>query len=232
MLPVAILAGGLGTRLGSTTQSLPKVLVSVAGRPFVLRQLDYLSMQGVQHVVLCTGHRTKQVEAIVGDGSICGLQVQYSWDGESLLGTGGAIHKALPMLGNEFFVLYGDSFLSVNLCSMEAAYHACNRPALMTVYRNAGRWGISNVLFQDQRLIEYNKLSPRPEMQYIDCGLSILSASIFNYKRLEFPFDLATIYYQLSTRDRLAGYEVANRFYEIGSRKGLGEADKYFRMIS
>ena len=230
MLPVAILAGGLGTRLGSITNFLPKVLVPVAGRPFVLRQLDYLSMQGIQRVVLCTGHHAGQIEAVVGDGSICGLQVEYSSDGETLLGTGGAVHKALAHLGNEFFVLYGDSFLTVNLSSLESAYRTTNKPSLMTVYRNKGLWDSSNVLFQNKKIIEYNKVRPRPEMQYIDCGLSILSACIFDCERVDKPLDLATIYNQLSISNRLAGYEVFDRFYEIGSPEGLKETEEYFRL--
>ena len=230
MLPVAILAGGRGTRLSPITDLLPKILAPVAGRPFVLRQLDYLRMQGIQRVVLCTGHRAEQIESVVGDGSICGLQVQYSIDGQKLLGTGGAIQKALPSLGHEFFVLYGDSFLPVNFSIVESTYRASNRPGLLTVYKNAGRWDSSNVIFKDQQIVEYNKFRPRTEMQYIDCGLSILSARIFDCDATDKSFDLATTYYKLSIKKHLAGYEMTNRFYEIGSPKGLEETEQYFRI--
>lgn len=230
MLPVAILVGGLATRLRPVTDTLPKALVPVAGRPFVLRQLDYLSSQGIQEVVLCTGYRTAQIEAVVGDGSICGLKVQYSWDGEILLGTGGAIQNALPILGKEFFVLYGDSFLPINFGQVENAYRSSAQPALITIYRNAGQWGTSNVMFKKGKIVEYNKHQPRSEMEHIDYGLGVLSAGVFDSDLSSKEFDLACLYHQLSIRDQLAGYEVFERFYEIGSVEGLSEADQYFKI--
>ena len=230
MLPVAILAGGLATRLRPVTDTLPKALVPVAGRPFVLRQLDYLSRQGIQRVVLCTGYRSGQIEAVVGDGSACGLAVRYSWDGATLLGTGGAIQNALPILGKEFFVLYGDSFLPVNFGQVEKAYRSSGQPALMTVYQNAGQWDTSNVLYKDGKIIEYNKHQPRSEMRYIDYGLGVLSASVFNSDCPEGAFDLANLYHQLSLSNQLAGHEVFERFYEIGSVGGRLEAERYFRI--
>ena len=121
MLPVAILAGGLATRLRPITKTIPKALVPVAGRPFVLWQLEYLRDQGVSRVVLCTGYRSTQIAQIVGDGSEFGIVGEYSDDGTTLLGTGGALGKALPLLGPEFFVLYGDSFLPVSCSTVEQA---------------------------------------------------------------------------------------------------------------
>lgn len=229
MLPVAILAGGHATRLLPVTDTLPKALVPVAGRPFLLRQLDYLNNQGIREVVLCTGHRASQIEAVVGDGSSCGLDVQYSCDGDSLLGTGGAIRKALPELGAEFFVLYGDSFLPVDFGRVEDSYRANGQPGLMTVYRNAGQWDTSNVLFEEGKVVEYNKLTPRAEMQYIDYGLSILSAGVFDRYPPGEVFDLANLYHRLSISGQLAGHEVFERFYEIGSPAGLAQADQLFQ---
>ena len=231
MLPVAILSGGLATRLRPITDALPKALVPVADRPFVLRQLDYLGKQGVHRAVLCTGYCGEQIEAVVGDGSICGLNVEYSRDGDSLLGTGGAIQKALPILGREFFVLYGDSFLQLELSLVERAYHECDLPALLTVYHNKGKWDASNVLFEDGKVIEYSKEQSRSEMQYIDYGLAVLSANIFNCCPPKGAFDLTTLYHQLSISHQLAGYEVLERFYEIGSLEGLAETDEYFRLV-
>ena len=230
MIPVAILVGGLATRLRSVTDTLPKALVPVAGRPFVLRQLDYLSSQGIQEVVLCTGYRAAQIEAVVGDGSVCGLTVKYSRDGEILLGTGGAIRNALQILGKEFFVLYGDSFLPVNFGQVENAYRSSGQPALMTIYKNAGQWDTSNVLFKSGKVVEYNKHQPRSEMEYIDYGLGVLSADVFDSNFLDKEFDLACLYHHLSIKSELAGYEVFERFYEIGSIRGLSEADQYFKI--
>ena len=160
MFPVAILAGGLATRLRPLTEKIPKALIEVGGQPFIVRQLNYLKDQGIKRVVLCTGYLGEQIEAIVGNGITMGLKVSYSPDGPVLLGTGGALRKALPLLGKQFFVLYGDSFLPCDFRKVQAAYKSAGNPALMTVLKNGNRWDKSNVLFQDGKLIEYNKSFP------------------------------------------------------------------------
>ncbi len=228
-LPVAILAGGLATRLRPITEKIPKALVDVVGRPFVVRQLEYLRSQGVGLVVLCLGYLGEQVEALVGDGSAFGMEVRYSWDGPRLLGTGGALKRALPLLGEQFFVFYGDSYLPVDFREVERNFLASGKPALMTVLRNGNRWDKSNVLFRDGGIAEYNKRAPRPEMAHIDYGLGVLSAPVLENAPANEPFDLADIYHDLSVQGLLAGYEVFERFYEIGSPKGLEETIEFFR---
>lgn len=229
MLPVAILAGGLAIRLRPITETIPKSLVDVAGKPFVVRQLDYLRHQGVTRVVLCVGYLGEQVEAVVGDGSAYGLEVRYSWDGPTLLGTGGAIKQALPKLGQQFFVFYGDSYLPIDFQAVERDFLSSGKPALMTVLRNTDRWDKSNIEFEDGSIIEYNKGAPRPEMAHIDYGLGVLSAAVFGDAPPNEPLDLADIYHDLSLRGDLAGHEVFERFYEIGSHKGLEETILFFR---
>ena len=228
-LPVAILAGGLATRLHPITETIPKALVEVAGKPFILRQLEYLRRQGVSRVVLCTGFLGEQIEAIVGDGSALELAVSYSQDWPNLMGTGGALKQALPLLDTQVLVLYGDSYLPIDFASVERVFLASGKPALMTVQRNADRWDKSNVLFRDGVIVEYNKQSPTPEMKHIDYGLGALSAPILADEKTRGPLDLADIYHRLSLSGQLAGYEVYERFYEIGSHKGLAEAADYFK---
>lgn len=222
-LPVAILAGGLATRLLPVTEKIPKSLVKVAGDFFISHQLRYLGQQGISQVVLCLGHLGAQIEAIVGNGSVYGLSVRYSWDGVQLLGTGGALRQALPLLGKAFFILYGDSYLPIQFAAVEQSFHESGKQALMTVFKNKNQGDKSNVLFAKNRIVEYNKQQPLPEMEYIDYGLSILSASVLEKFSAGEPFDLATVYHDLSLRNELAGYEVFERFYEIGSPKGLSE---------
>ena len=228
-LPVAILAGGLAARLHPITETIPKALVDVAGKPFILRQLDYLRRQGVGRVVLCTGFLGEQIEAVVGDGSALGLAVSYSQDWPNLMGTAGALKQALPLLDSSFLVLYGDSYLPIDFASVERLFLASGKPALMTVQRNADRWDKSNVLFRDGVIVEYNKQSPAPEMKHIDYGLGALSAHILVDEKTPGPLDIADIYHRLSLSGQLAGYEVHERFYEIGSHKGLAEAADYFK---
>jgi len=227
LLPVAILSGGFATRLRPLTEKVPKALVQVAGKPFVAWQLEYLRRQGAKRVVLCVGYLGEQLEAAVGDGSAYGLEVSYSWDGPTLLGTGGALRQAVPLLGDQFFVFYGDSYLPVDFQAVERSFLQCGKPALMTVLQNHDRWDKSNVLFRQGCIIEYNKHSPRPEMLHIDYGLGILSASSVLDRPGDTPFDLADIYHSLSVRGELAGFEVFERFYEIGSQAGLQETDEF-----
>jgi NDP-sugar pyrophosphorylase family protein len=229
MLPVAILAGGLATRLRPITERIPKALVDVAGHPFIAWQLRYLQMQGISGVVLCVGYRGDQIQEVIGDGAQFGLRVEYAFDGERLLGTGGALRRALPHLGSAFFVLYGDSFLPIDFTAVEDAFRARRKAALMTVLRNDNRWDKSNVEFQDGVVIEYNKHAPRPEMRHIDYGLSVISSGILASYGAGEVFDLAEVFHALSVARNLAGFEVQQRFYEIGSREGLAETEAYLQ---
>lgn len=226
-LPVAILAGGLATRLRPITETIPKALVEVAGRPFIFHQLDWLREEGMRRVVLCVGYLGEQIRDTVGDGGQFGLVVNYSFDGDPLLGTGGALKKALPMLGPAFFVLCGDSYLRCSLADVESAFRAAGIPALMTVLRNDGQWDRSNVLFHEERLVRYDKRNPSPEMRHIDYGLSVVRSNLFESYGDNEQVDLTDIFMALSERDELAGFEVRERFYEIGSQEGLKETEEF-----
>lgn len=228
MLPIAILAGGLATRMRPTTQTIPKGLIDVDGQPFLRRQLHQLAQQGAHRVVLCVGYLADQIETEFGDGSSLGLDLQYAHDGPALLGTGGALRQALPLLGDAFFVLYGDSFLPIDFAPVEKAFFDSHRPALMTVLRNEGQWDTSNVEFSSDLVYEYNKRVPTARMDHIDYGLSVLSAKVLAQHPSGQAFDLADIYHQLSISDQLAGLEVHERFYEIGSPQGLADTISYF----
>ena len=228
MYSVAILAGGLATRLRPLTEVIPKALVDVAGKPFIVRQLAYLREQGISHVVLCIGYLGNMVQNVVGSGEGFGLNVSYSEDGPTLLGTGGALRKATSYLSDEFFVLYGDSFLPVNFSAVQTAYQLKKQPALMTVIKNEDQWDKSNVLFVEGQLIEYNKRRPRADMAYIDYGLGVVTSTLLEQYPIGQSFDLAEMYQDLSLHGQLAGLEVYERFYEIGSHAGLKETSEYF----
>lgn len=231
MLPVAILAGGLATRLRPITTTIPKAMVEVAGQPFICHQLAYLKRQGVTEVVMCIGYLGDMIEAEVGDGSAFGLKVRYSPDGEKLLGTGGALKQALPLLDEAFFVLYGDSFLPIDFAAVEKDFAASGKPALMTVLKNGNRWDKSNVVYRDHQLVEYNKQQTRPDMEYIDYGLGVLRREVFDGTPEQESFDLAGLYHQLSVQGQLAGHEVHQRFYEMGSFEGLKETEAYLAAL-
>ena len=144
-----------------------------------------------------------------------------------MLGTGGALKKALPLLGDDFFVLNGDSYLPCSFARIQSAYETARRPALMTVLRNDGRWDKSNVLFKDGQLIEYDKKSLRTDMSHIDFGLSVFSKHVFPQYRESTAIDLADICRELSKAGQVAAVEVSERFYEIGSPQGIRDTEEF-----
>jgi MurNAc alpha-1-phosphate uridylyltransferase len=222
-LPVAILAGGLATRLHPVTTTVPKALVDVAGRPFAEHQLDWLRSQGVERVVFCVAHLGEMIRDALGSGSRWNLHIDYVFDGGTLLGTAGALKQALPVLGEAFFVLYGDSLLTCDLPAIERAFRASGRAGLMTVFRNDDKWDRSNVHFREGRLLRYDKANRTPEMQHIDYGLGVLTDRALAPVPPDRPFDLAAVYQHLLAGDDLSGVEITDRFYEIGSPEGLEE---------
>ena len=228
MLPVAILAGGLATRLRPITQTIPKSMVEVAGEPFVAHQMRQLAREGVERVVFCIGHLGEQIREFVQSGARFGLNVDYAFDGDELLGTGGALRAALSKLGKAFFVLYGDSYLDIRYAAVERAFHDAGQPALMTVLRNEDRWDASNVAFEGGRLLRYSKAERDRDMAHIDYGLGIVTAAVIA-GHPERRFDLAAVYETLARQGRLAGFEATARFFEIGSHGGLRETADHLR---
>jgi len=225
MPPVAILAGGLGTRLYPLTERMPKALIEIHGEPFLAHQLRLLRARGIERVVLCIGQHGERIRAYAGDGARFGVEIDYSCDGPVLRGTAGAIRQALPLLGDAFFVLYGDSYLPCSYRAVEHAFRVSGKPGLMTVYHNRGRWDTSNVEFADGRIVTYDKENRTSRMQYIDYGLGVFSASAFGGQQA----DLAGVYQELLRRDELAAFEVRERFYEAGSWRGIQELSEYLK---
>jgi len=225
--PVAILAGGLATRLRPLTEKIPKALVEVAGRPFIDWQLELLSERGIGRVVVCAGHLGSMIEEHVGNGVQFGINVTYSHDGEKLLGTGGAIRMALDSLGGEFFVLYGDSYLPIDYRSVARAFFASSVPGLMTVYKNNGQWDTSNVWMEGERVRCYDKAARLPEMHHIDYGLSLYRKEVFLRHQPGDIFDLSGVMKDLVERNMMAAFKVTERFYEIGTVDGIADLERY-----
>jgi NDP-sugar pyrophosphorylase family protein len=205
------------------TAKIPKILLDLGGRPFAEHQLELLQRWGVSEVVYCLGHLSEQVIAALGDGSEWRMKFTYVVDGERPLGTGGALKLALPFLGDAFFVMYGDSYLRADFREVESVFRASGKPGLMTVFRNEGRWDKSNVAFENGRILRYDKADAEGSMRYIDYGLGILTTEAFASWTAGEAFDLSLVYRRLIDRDALAGFEVTERFYEIGSLEGLDE---------
>lgn len=228
-MPVAILAGGMATRLRPLTEKIPKLLVEVAGEPFFSHQLRLLKNAGLTRIVLCVGHLGEQIAARYGDGTKWGVRIEYSFDGPKLLGTGGALIRALPKLGDAFYVLYGDSYLPIDYLAVGRALESSGRLGLMTVYENRGRYETSNVWFQDGEIKAYDKKHPSPQMHHVDYGLGVFRAAAFDGLPRDAAVDLAEVQQALVARHQLAGFEIKQRFYEIGSPSGLNELDSLLR---
>jgi len=227
MLPVAILAGGLATRLRPVTETIPKALVEIAGEPFLAHQLRLLARAGYRRVVLCVGYRAQQIEEFAKDGSAFGIEIAYSPDGPQLLGTAGALKRALPLLGEAFAVVYGDSYLTCDYAAAERTFLNSGRLGLMTVYRNEGLWDTSNVEFTCGRIAAYDKVNRTPKMRHIDYGLGMFHAAAFDDVPLDRPNDLAALYQDLLRRGELAAWESPDRFYEIGSPEGIRDLTEF-----
>jgi N-acetyl-alpha-D-muramate 1-phosphate uridylyltransferase len=227
MLPVAILAGGLATRLRPLTENVPKALVPICGEPFLAHQLRLLSRNGIDRAVLCLGYLGDRIREYAGDGHAFNLHLDYCFDGPVPLGTAGALRKALPLLGDEFFVLYGDSYLPCDYGAVEDAFHAADTTALMTVFRNQGLWDYSNVEFSEGRICAYDKDNRTLDMEYIDYGLGVVRREPFDALPEGEPADLAAVYQKLLRRGELAGHEVSDRFYEIGSPQGIRDLEEF-----
>jgi NDP-sugar pyrophosphorylase family protein len=226
MPPIAVLAGGLATRMRPLTAQFPKALLEVAGEPFIAHQLRLFAREGIRNVKLLVGYCWEQIEFFVGNGSRFGVKVDYIVDGPTLLGTGGAVRRAIDRLGPEFLVTYCDSWLDAPYAPVVEAFHASGRPALMCVFRNENRWDASNVQFENDVIRCYSKKLHLTEMHHIDWGLGMLKASAVATRPRDEPWDLAELYEELSTSERLAGYEMTRRFYEIGSFEGLAETNR------
>jgi NDP-sugar pyrophosphorylase family protein len=227
--PVAILAGGLAKRLRPITEKIPKLLVEVAGEPFFSHQIRLLKKSGLNHLVLCVGYLGEKIVELYGDGSQWGVKIEYSFDGPKLLGTGGALIQALPKLGDAFYMLYGDSYLPIDYLAVGDFFRRSGQLGLMTVYENHERYDASNVWFEGGEIKVYDKQHKVPQMRHIDYGLGLFRAAAFDGWSRTDVVDLSQVQQALVARAELAGYEIRQRFYEVGSPVGLNELDTLIR---
>jgi NDP-sugar pyrophosphorylase family protein len=222
-----ILAGGLGTRMRPLTETCPKTLLPAGGRPFAWHQLQWLAAQGITEVIYSIGHQGEMIRRYWAEDPSPVPTIRYVDEGEQLRGTAGALRLAREqgVLDESFFVIYGDSFLPVEFVPIWRAFQASGQPALMTVLRNEGRWDRSNVIYQPGRVMLYDKAAA-PGMQYIDYGLSCFRRDLLDDLAHS---DLARVFHDLSIQGRLAGFQVHERFYEIGSPAGLRDFEQYLK---
>jgi MurNAc alpha-1-phosphate uridylyltransferase len=233
MFPIVILAGGLATRLRPITEKIPKSLIEINGEPFVIHQLKLLEKKGFKKIHFCLGFLGDQVEHVVRKSAFYKrLSISFSYDGETLLGTGGTIRKIINELPEYFFITYGDSYLDVDFRGVQKSF-LLNKDffsSLMTVYENCGLFDTSNVIFENGIIQLYSKEKKDSRMTYIDYGIGILSNKSMDFYSSNSIFDLAELYENLSLKKELFGYKVFQRFYEIGSLKGIEDLSNYLKL--
>jgi NDP-sugar pyrophosphorylase family protein len=230
-MQLVILAGGLGTRLRTIASTIPKALVPVAGRPFVEHQIEMFKRQSLGQILFCTGYLGEMIESYVGDGSKFGVSASYSREAPaSLLGTGGALVNALPLLAAEFLVVYGDSYLLTDFTAFTRWSRLSGFPAVMTVFRNAGQWDQSNVRIDGRQVARYSKRAAVGECDFIDYGLSYFKREVIEaYSGSMLPLDLGLVQEQLVAKRSLGAFEVHERFYEVGKPEGVEELGAYLQ---
>lgn len=227
-MQVAIIAGGLATRLGSLTQGQPKSLIRILGKPFLEYQLEFLRRGGIEKVVLCTGHLGEQIESYFGDGKRFGVSIKYSRE-PKLLGTAGALKNAQALLHDRFFTLYGDSYVFMDFRDAMAGFVTGDKMGLMTVYKNFDQWDKSNTAVERGMVSKYSKRERTPDMVYIDYGVNLFKKSVLDRVPLDQPYALEDIHQRLIREKQLAALEISQRFFEIGSLQGLNEFEDYVR---
>ena len=233
MFPIVILAGGLATRLRPITEKIPKSLIEINGKPFVYHQLELLEKKGFKKIHFCLGYLGEKVENAVRESEYFKrLSITFSYDGETLLGTGGTIRKIIKNLPEYFFVTYGDSYLDINFYEIQKLFEIKkqNYCSLMTVYKNCDLFDTSNVIFENGLIELYSKSKKNSKMAHIDYGLGILSNKSMGIYSKNIIFDLGELYENLSLKKKLYGYEVFQRFYEIGSLKGIEDLTNYLNL--
>lgn len=219
-----ILSGGFGTRMLPLTKDLPKCLIEISGEPFLSYQLKWLKKYNISDILICIGHYGQKIIDYAGNGKNFGLDINYVDEGEQLLGTAGALRLAYDQnkLEDKFLVLYGDSFLPIDFSKV---YNYLEKyPALMTIYENHNKLDKSNVKKINDIIVSYDKNTTNTDYNYIDYGLSVIRRhAISGRVKPNCVEKLATFFNALSSQNLLQGYEVNQRFYEIGSFDGLND---------
>ncbi len=222
-MQMVILSGGLATRMRPLTLKLPKSMLQIKGRPFLEYQLELLKEYEIKDILLCVGYKGELIKDHFGDGRKFGVNLSYSFDGDKLLGTAGALKKAYKLLGENFFLMYGDSFLPYDYQKIEESFKRSNKLSLMVAYKNQNRFDKSNILISEGLIKLYDKTLRGENLEYVDAGLSILKKEVLNLVPEEEPYDLEELYRTLISEEEMTAFEVKQRFYQIGSFEGLEE---------
>ncbi len=227
-MQVAILAGGLATRLGGLAKNWPKSMLQIQGKPFLEYQLEFLKRGEIEDIVLCVGHMGEQIEQYFGDGRKYGVKIRYSRE-DKPLGTAGALKRAEKLLDDPFFTMFGDSFINLDFGRVMAHFNSQNKPALMTVYKNHDRYGRSNTEIEGTLVKKFSKKEKTADMVYIEYGVDLFRKEALDMIPENESYSLDDLFPRLIGREELLAFEVNDRFYEIGSLQGLREFERFIK---
>jgi len=225
-MQMVIFCGGLATRLRPLTEKIPKSMVRINGKPFLVYQIEILKKNNVKNVVLCTGFLGEQIKEYFGDGKKFGINIKYSEEKDRLLGTGGALINAEHILKEKFFTMYGDSYLLLDFRDIWRYFDNFKKMGMMVVYKNYNRFDRSNVTIRDNYVTNFYKDRNKRGLVYIDSGASVLRKSVLDLIPTDTKFSLNDVFIELIKRKELLAYRTNQRFYEIGSKRGLEEFKK------
>ena len=226
-MQMVIICGGLGTRLGHLTKYTPKSMIEIEGKPFLEYQIENLKKQSITDIVLCVGHLSKKIEEYFGNGQRFGVNLKYSFEKEKLLGQIGAVKNAEPLLEDSFFIMYGDSYLTLDLHKVYNFFMQHDKPALMVVYQNHDKYDKSNIIIQDNMVIGYGEKQKTRDMIYIDYGTSILRKKVLDYVPKGTSYSTEEFFTDLIKKQDLMAFESDKRFYHVGDPDSLEDFRNY-----
>ena len=226
-MQMVIICGGLGTRLGHLTKYTPKSMIEIEGKPFLEYQIENLKKQSVTDIVLCVGHLSEKIEEYFGNGERFGVNLKYSFENDKLLGQIGAVKNAEPLLKDTFFIMYGDSYLSIDLHKVHNFFIQNNKPALMVVYKNHDKYDRSNIIIQDNMVVGYGEKQRTRDMVYIDYGTSVFRKKVLEYIPKDTPYSTEEFFSDLIKKQELLAYESEKRFYHIGTPEAIEDFRNY-----
>ena len=231
-MQAVILAGGLGTRLRPLTETTPKAMTPVLGRPFIDYEMDLLKRGGVDDFVICVGHLGDAIEKHLGDGRSKGVRIAYSYDGPSLLGPAGALKRAEPFLGESFLVTYGDAYLRAPYGKLMGALASSGRLGVMAVFKNENRYGTSDLVVEGGMVVKYDKRNRVDGMDWINFGVSALRKDALGMIPPGRACGEEEFYGALIARGELLAFQVKDRFYEIGTPASLAEFERFLAGVT
>jgi len=222
-MQAVILAGGLATRLRPLTETIPKSMLLINNKPFLQYQLELLKNNGITDIVLCVGYLHDQIEDYFKDGKIIGVNIKYSVERNDLLGTAGALKNAEDLLQDKFFLTYGDSCVFLDFREIWSHFNSYSELALLVVYKNYNKYDKSNVCLKGNKVSKYDKKAMDNNMVYIDYGVSLLRKNILRFIPDGTVYSLEDVFKEIIEQNSMLAFEAKERFYEIGSFKGLEE---------